>query len=143
MRQEKSQGFLVLEVLIAGLILTASIASAMYIFQMGFDHMERVNKVNLLSSKLLQAGSLFKIIELERQSGTEDLGDGVMMKWISHLVASNNHAAPETIFSRSVAVRKNSTHNLFLYKVDFILEFKGLTREYHINVFRSRPLYWR
>ena|SRR5271157_3215469 len=143
MRKENSRGFLVLEVLIAGLILTASIASAMYMFQMGFDHMERVNNVNLLSSKLLQAGSLLKIIELERQSGTVDLGDGVMMKWISHLVASNNHAAPETNSSRSAAVRKNSLHDLFLYKVDFFLEFKGSMREYHINVFRSRPLYWR
>ena len=43
MKKEKSRGFLVLEVLIAGLILTASIASAMYLFRMGFDHMERVN----------------------------------------------------------------------------------------------------
>jgi hypothetical protein len=91
----------------------------------------------------LQAGSLLKIIELERQSGTEDLGDGVMMKWISHLVESNNHAAPETNSSRSAVVRKNSLHDLFLYKVDFFLEFKGSMREYHINVFRSRPLYWR
>ena len=90
MRGKNSRGFLVLEVLIAGLILTASIASAMYLFRMGFDHMERVNNVNLLSAKLLQAGSLLKIMELERQSGTEELGDGVIMKWEAHLIARNN-----------------------------------------------------
>lgn len=143
MRRENSRGFLVLEVLIAGLILTASIASAMYLFRMGFDHMERVNKVNLLSAKLLQAGSLLKIVELERHSGTEDLGDGVIMKWKSHLVARNNQSGPETNSSSGVAVKRNYSHDLFLYRVDFLLELKGSMREYHINVFRSRPLYWR
>ena len=143
MKGENSQGFLVLEVLIAGLILTASIASAMYLFRMGFDHMERVNKVNLLSAKLLQAGSLLKIVELERHSGTEDLGDGVIMKWESHLVARNNQKGSGTNSSSDVAVKRNFSHDLFIYKVDFLLEFKGAIREYHINVFRSRPLYWR
>ena len=143
MKKEKSRGFLVLEVLIAGLILTASIASAMYLFRMGFDHMDRVNKVNLLSAKLLQAGSLLKIVELERHSGTEDLGDGVIMKWESHLVARNNQTGSGTNSSSGVAVKRNFSHDLFLYKVDFLLEFKGSMREYHINVFRSRPLYWR
>lgn len=143
MRGKNSRGFLVLEVLIAGLILTASIASAMYLFRMGFDHMERVNNVNLLSAKLLQAGSLLKIMELERQSGAEDLGDGVMMKWEAHLIARNNQNEPGTNSFSGVAVKRNSSHDLFLYRVDFLLEFKGSMRGYHINVFRSRPLYWR
>jgi Tfp pilus assembly protein PilV len=143
MRGKNSRGFLVLEVLIAGLILTASIASAMYLFRMGFDHMERVNNVNLLSAKLLQAGSLLKIMELERQSGTEELGDGVIMKWEAHLIARNNQNEPGTNSFSVVAVKRNSSHDLFLYRVEFLLEFKGSMREYHINVFRSRPLYWR
>ncbi|MGD0280597.1 MAG: hypothetical protein ABSC11_15020, partial [Smithella sp.] len=125
------------------LILTASIASAMYMFQMGFDHMERVNNVNLLSSKLLQAGSLLKITELERQSGTEDLGDGVMMKWEANLLARNNQVGSDTNSLSGVAVKRNFSHDIFLYRVKFLLEFKGSMREYHINVFRSRPLYWR
>jgi hypothetical protein len=143
MRQVNSRGFLVLEVLIAGLILTASIASAMYLFRMGLDHMERVNQVNLLSAKLLQAGSLLKIIELERQSGTEDLGDGVIMKWEAHLLARNNTAREGMTYSSGVTAKRNSSHDLFLYRVDFRLEFQGSMREYHIHVFRSRPLYWR
>jgi hypothetical protein len=143
MKGENSRGFLVLEVLIAGLILTASIASAMYLFRMGFDHMERVNNVNLLSAKLLQAGSLLKIAELDKYSGTEDLGDGVIMKWESHLIARNNQAGAGTSFLSGVTVKRNYEHDLFLYKVDLLLEFQGSTREYHINVFRSRPLYWR
>src|SRR5208283_1792068 len=129
MRGKNSRGFLVLEVLIAGLILTASIAAAMYLFRMGFDHMERVNNVNLLSAKLLQAGSLLKIIELERQSGTEDLGDGVIMKWKSHLVARNNQVKLGTTSLSDVAVKRNYEHDLFLYRIDFLLEFKGSIRE--------------
>lgn len=120
MRRENSRGFLVLEVLIAGLILTASIASAMYLFRMGFDHMERVNRVNLLSAKLLQAGSLLKIMELERQSGTEDLGDGVIMKWEAHLIARNNQAGSGTNSFGGVAVKRKFLHDLFLYRVDFL-----------------------
>ncbi|HVO67146.1 MAG TPA: hypothetical protein VMT12_11730 [Syntrophales bacterium] len=143
MRGDDSRGFLVLEVLIAGLILTASIAAAMYLFRVGFNHMERVNQVNLLSAKLLQAGSLLKIIELERQSGTEDMGDGVIMKWVSHLLAQNNRDRSGTASASGVMVRRNLSHDLFLYRVDFVLEFKKSIREYHIHVFRSRPLSWR
>jgi hypothetical protein len=54
---------------------------------MGFSHMERVNQVNLLSAKLLQAGSFLKIVELEKMSGSEDLGDGVTMKWAFQLLS--------------------------------------------------------
>jgi hypothetical protein len=92
---------------------------------------------------LLQAGSLLKIVELERQIGTEDLGDGVIMKWESHLIARNNQAGLGTNSSSAIAVKRNFEHDLFLYRVDFLLELKGSIREYHINVFRSRPLYWR
>ena len=41
------KGFLVLEVLIAGLILTASIAASMYLFKMGFANLERANNSNV------------------------------------------------------------------------------------------------
>jgi hypothetical protein len=143
MRGEDSRGFLVLEVLIAGLILTASIASAMYLFRMGFDHMERVNRVNLLSAKLLQAGSLLKIIELEKQSGTEDMGDGVNMKWQARLLASDKQIERGNVSPGGVVVTQNYSHDLFLYRVDFLLDYKGSTREYSIHVFRSRSLYRR
>lgn len=138
MRQVNSRGFLVLEVLIAGFILTASIASAMYLFRMGLEHMERVNRVNLLSAKLLQAGSLLKIMELDKQSGVEDLGDGVIMKWEAHLLARHKPVTSETAFTG----KRNFLHDLFLYRVDFRLVFKESSREYHVHVFRSRPLFW-
>jgi hypothetical protein len=143
MKRVDSRGFLVLEVLIAGLILTASIASAMYLFRMGFAHMERVNYVNLLSAKLLQAGSLLKIIELERQAGMEEMGDGVIMKWKSHLLARNEPIGSGATSFSGLSGKESPLHDLFLYQVDFILELKGSVKEYHVHVFRSRPLFWR
>jgi hypothetical protein len=143
MRGVDSRGFLVLEVLIAGLILTASIASAMYLFRIGFTNMERVNRVNLLSAKLLQAGNFFKIVEFERRAGTEDLGDGVIMKWKAQLIARNNTGASGTISHGEGFVGENPFHELFLYKVDLMMEYQGLLREYQIHVFRFRPLFWR
>jgi hypothetical protein len=143
MRGVDSRGFLVLEVLIAGLILTASIASAMYLFRIGFTNMDRVNRVNLLSAKLLQAGSLLKILDLERQAGTEELGEGVIMKWNAHLLGRNNEFGSGTALHGELSVKNNSMHDLFLYRVDLIMEYQGLFKEYHIHVFRSRPLFWK
>lgn len=135
-------GFLVLEVLIAGLILTASIGASMMLFRSGIENMERINRVNLISSKLLQAGAHLKIMDLEKKSGVEDLGDGVMMEWKAKIVATDKpsaDAAPEA----SEAARRNYSHDLFLYRVDFHLNYMGSTDEYSVDVFRSRSLYRR
>ena len=140
MKGVNAGGFLVLEVLIAGLILTASIASAMILFKTGFERLEKINEVNLLSSKLLQAGSELKVIELDRQNGTEDIGDGVTMKWQARLAARDKSAAARSSPASATATRGNLLHDLFLYRVDFDLEYKGLVRDYHVYVFRSRPL---
>ena len=39
MKISHQRGFLVLEILIAGLILTASIAATMYLFRMGYEYL--------------------------------------------------------------------------------------------------------
>jgi Tfp pilus assembly protein PilV len=48
-RVNQPKGFLVLEILIAGLILTASIAATMYLFRVGTLYLEKVNQSNMLS----------------------------------------------------------------------------------------------
>lgn len=136
-------GFLLLEVLIAGLILTASVASAMYMFRSGFENLERAERANLLSAKLLQAGSYLKIVELEKLSGAGDLGDGVTIKWTSRLLA-RPRGERYTISSQGKGFERMSyLHDLFLYRVDFSLDYQGAARDYCINVFRSRPHTWR
>jgi len=63
----KTGGFLVLEILIAGLILTSGIAATMYLFRMGFEHLERAKISNTLSAKLIQASGLIRTLDLQKK----------------------------------------------------------------------------
>lgn len=134
LKRNSAKGFLVLEILIAGLILTSSIAATMYLFRMGSLYLEKANQSNVLSSKLVQASSLFKILELEKSMGTEDMGEGVRMRWKSQLVAS---AKPQIGEGEDALP---SLHELMLYRVDFDLSYQDAVRTYKIHVFRSKRL---
>ncbi len=131
-RREK--GFIVIEILIAGLILTASIAATMYLFRMGFEHLERANQSNVLASKLTQATGLIQTLELQKKSGEEDIGEGINLKWEARLLGSSKPTRGEADFPVP------SLHELMLYRVDFSLRYKGMYREYQIHVFRFQPL---
>lgn len=130
-----ANGFIVLEILIAGLILTGSIAATMYLFRMGFDYLQKANDSNLLSAKLTQATGLIRTLDLKKESGEEDVGEGVILKWKARLLGS---AKPIRGVGESAIP---SLHELHLYRVDFSLNYRGMIREYQINVFRSKPLY--
>ena len=123
-----------MEILIAGLILTASIAASMYLFQLGYGYLEKTRKSNILSAKLIQAHSLIKTLSLDRKSGTEDLGDGVILKWEAKLLSSSRPIFGEGEFT------VQSLHELFISQVDFTIQYKDLIRDYRINVFRYKPL---
>ncbi len=132
MKKQQEKGFLVLEILIAGLILTASIAATMYLFQLGYGYLEKTRLSNVLSSKLIQAGGLFKTLELDRESGTEDIGDGVKLKWKSQLLGTS---IPKSGGNESAS---QSAYELFIYRVDFTMLYQGMDRDYQINVFRYK-----
>lgn len=132
---ENQGGFLVLEILIAGMILTASIAATMYLFRVGFEHLGRAGTTNTLSSKLPQAVNLLKSIDMSAREGAEDIGDGVTLRWRAELLAK--HVPPQPVDEMSTV----GVHELFLYHVNFELYFKDQKKEYELNVFRSRPTY--
>jgi len=134
MTRTRYDGFIVLEILIAGLILTASIAATMYLFRMGFDYLERANQSNLLSSKLTQATGLIRTLDMQKNSGEEDIGEGVTLKWEARLLGASKPIKGEAEFAIP------SLHELFLYRVNFSLNYKGIIREYQLNVFRYKPL---
>jgi len=134
MKNQSKRGFIVLEVLISGLILTASIAATMYLFRMGFDYLDRAKESNILSSKLTQATGIIRTLEMQKNSGLEDLGDGVTLKWVARLLEVSRPIKGSGEFSIP------SIHELFLYRVDFSLNYKGIVREYQANVFRYKPL---
>jgi hypothetical protein len=135
MTRTRCKGFIVVEILIAGLILTSSIAATMYLFRMGFDHLERANQSNVLSSKLTQATGLIRTLDFQKDSGEEDLGDDVTLKWKSQLLGSSKPIKGED------EMTIQSIHELLLYRVDFSLQYKGNIRGYRINAFRYKPLY--
>ena len=134
MRNHQKEGFIVIEIMIAGLILTASIAATMYLFRMGFDYLERANQSNVLSSKLTQATGLIRTLDMQRKSGEEDLGEGVTLKWEARLLGSSRPVKGQ---AESTVV---SAHELRLYRVLFSLDYKGTVQEYKINVFRYKPI---
>ncbi len=134
MRNHQKEGFIVVEIMIAGLILTASIAATMYLFRMGFDYLERANQSNVLSSKLTQATGLIRTLDMEKKSGEEDLGEGVTLKWDARLLDASRPVRGQAEFAII------SIHELFLYRVLFSLNYKGIVQEYKVNVFRYKPL---
>ena len=132
MKNEK--GFLVLEMLVAGVILTASVAAAMYLFRIGADNLARVNSSNLLSAKLPQAVSLIRGLDLHKPSGAEELGDGVSLKWESRLIE-------QLIPGQADGRIASAANELYLFRVEFSLEYEDrLKREYSIHVFRHKSL---
>ena len=134
MRNHQKKGFIVIDIMIAGLILTASIAATMYLFRMGFDYLERANQSNVLSSKLTQATGLIRTLDMQTKSGQEDLGEGVTLKWEARLLDSSRPIKGKAEFTIP------SMHELFLYRVLFSLNYNGIVQEYKINVFRYKPL---
>ena len=134
LKDHRKKGFIVVEILIAGLILTSSIAATMYLFRMGFDYLERANQSNVLSSKLTQATGLIRTLDFQKDSGEEEIGEEILLKWKSKLLGSSKPIRGEGEMTLS------SLHELLLYRVDFSLQYKESIREYQINVFRYKPL---
>ena len=132
MKRDAQRGFLVLEILIAGLILTSSIAATMYLFRVGYVYLEKANKSNILSSKVIEAAGLLKALDMEEKSGEEDMGNGVTLQWEARLLRRTNPFAQ----GGELAVR--SSHEISLYRVQLRLSYMDAVREYQVNAFRSK-----
>ncbi|MDI6889838.1 MAG: hypothetical protein QMC83_02705 [Thermodesulfovibrionales bacterium] len=130
----ENKGFLVIEILIAGLILTASIAATMYLFRVGFQHLGRADVSNILSSKLSQSINLIKTFDLEKKSGIEDIGDGVTLAWEARLLNSTR----PVMYTAEGSIP--SPHELYLYRVSFQLIYKDAKRDYETNIFSYKRL---
>jgi hypothetical protein len=135
MRKTGNKGFLVLDVLIAGVVLASCIAATMYLFRVGFESLERVNRLNVLSQKALHSADLLKTLIYERPSGQEDLGEGVTLQWESTLVAQNKPVIKGGELSLVVHL-----HETMLYRIKFSLNRDGYEKSYEELVFRFKPL---
>ena len=127
------KGSITIDVLIAGMILTAGIAASMYLFKLGFQYLEKANTVNIIALKVSQTPALLRTLDLSEESGIEDLGDGVTLEWTSKLIAKSR---PE----RLAEVKIPSMYELYLYEVTLKFIYKNKIRTYKINVFRSKQV---
>lgn len=134
MTRTRCRGFIVLDILIASLILTSSIAATMYLFRMGFDYLERANQSNVLSSKLTQATGLIRTLDLQKSPGEEEVGEGVTLKWQARLLGASRPVKGEGEFAIP------PLQEILLYRVDFSLKYNEIVREYQVNVFRYKTL---
>ncbi|MBF0486611.1 MAG: hypothetical protein HQK98_00485 [Nitrospirae bacterium] len=123
-------GFLVIEILIAGLILTASIASTMYLFRIGFQSLARVRDSNIISSKVPEAINYLRAFAIKAAQGTESLGDGVDISWKTEL---------ERKGTPSILINTTTQYDIYLYRVDFTLTYDTLTRDYRVVLFKYKP----
>ena len=124
-----SKGFLLVDTLIAGLIITASIAATMYLFRVGFESLGRANDANLLSSKVPTMVQMARLADPSQGEGKEDLGDGVLARWQIMLV-SHRKMQVEQEAGIVGAIETD------LYKVTFTLSYKGALRTYEIFTLR-------
>lgn len=131
-RLKGNKGFLLIEILIAGIIITASIAATMSLFRVGYQHLGRVNVSNKLSSKLAQSVSFLKAIDPEKKEGIEELGDGVTLVWESKVL---EHVK---LMNVTFGETSPSNHELFLYKMDFQLVYNEVERDYELNILRHK-----
>ncbi|MBF0320803.1 MAG: hypothetical protein HQL01_13475 [Nitrospirae bacterium] len=122
-------GFLVIEILIAGLILTASIASTMYLFRIGLESLQRVKESNIIASKVPQAINYLKASAIKDAHGSESLGDGVSVSWDTEL---ERHGTP------SILINTSTQYDIYLYRVNFKLTYNTLKRDYQVVLFKYK-----
>ena len=136
MKEKREEGgFLVLEILIAGLVLTASIAVTMYMFRLGYGYLDQTRKSNEISSMLIQAAGFIKTLDLDRQSGTEEIDNNVKLTWKAKLLSKSRPSYGQA------ESQVQSPHELWIYQVNFTLQYKEALKDYQTNVFKYKPLY--
>lgn len=134
MLRNNNRGFITIDILIAGVILTAGIAASAYLFRVGFDYLDRANKANTLALKISQTPALLRTLDLDKESGKEDLGDGVTLNWTAKLFSKTR---PSNV---SGETPMPSMHEFYLYEVNLTYQYKDLSKSYKVNVFRSKSL---
>ncbi len=125
-KAKSKKGFLLVELLISGVILASCIAAAMYLFKIGYQNLDRAEKVYLVYSKLPLAINHIKVSS--EKEGSLDLGDGVKLIWNSDLLA------------KGLAKGQNGSmevpFKISLYRVNLTLKRKDDEKRYTLIVLK-------
>jgi hypothetical protein len=139
-----AKGFILLDIIIASLILTAAVAASMYLFRIGFKELEQANTIAKISSKIPQAVSYLKIVDFNKEPiGEESLGQ-VKLNWKAKLTSKTRINTPKNLMfgPMGMASAGNSQlpYELYLYHVDFFLSYKNYKNPYHIDILKYKYL---
>ncbi|MBF0518436.1 MAG: hypothetical protein HQK92_01785 [Nitrospirae bacterium] len=126
-KQLTNKGFLVIEILISGLILTASIAASMYLFRIGYESLSRARDSNMISAKMPEIIDFLKNSDLVETKTSVDMGDDVILTW---------RATPIRQGKPSLIINPIKDYSLTLYRIEFGVTYNRLGREYILNVLR-------
>jgi hypothetical protein len=121
-----SKGFLLVELLIAGVIITSAIAASYYMVRNGLVYIDKIEKSNVIQSKLPFVFNFLKSVEL--MEGVYTFSDGTDLKWKFILV---NKSRPQINIDE---INLYSNFEIYLYKVEFTLNYKGLDRTYFVFI---------
>ncbi len=137
------RGFILLDIIIASLILTAAVAASMYLFRIGFKELEHANTVAKIASKIPQAVSYLKTIDFNKEpTGKEKLGQ-VSLSWKAKLTSKTRINTPKNMLPGPLSIAASSTalpYELYLYHVDFFLSYKNYKNPYHIDILKYKYL---
>jgi hypothetical protein len=119
---KKAKGFILIEILISGVILALSVASAMYLFKIGYENIGRADDIYIIHSKFPLALNIIKSNLPDKKYGKEFLGDGVELNWKSEPISR-------------VALKSNEQNfYVYLFKVHFRLLYKEQEKAYEVFI---------
>ncbi len=138
------RGFILIDIIIASLILTAAVAATMYLFRIGFKELEQANTVSKIVSKIPQAVSYLKTVDFKTEpQGDENLGE-VKLSWNAKLTNTsqiNTMKNPLLMGPMAMSAQKQQLpYKLYLYHVDFYLTYKSYKDHYKIDILKYKYL---
>jgi hypothetical protein len=119
---KKIKGFILIEILLSGVILALSVASAMYLFKIGYENIGRADEIYILHSKIPLAYNIIKASLPDRKYGKEFLGDEVELNWRADLI------------SRVTLKSNEQNFYVYLFKVNFRLLYKEQEKAYEVYI---------
>jgi hypothetical protein len=119
---KKAKGLILIEILLSGVILALSVASAMYLFKIGYENIGRADEIYILHSKIPLAYNIIKASLPDRKYGKEFLGDEVELDWRADLI------------SRVTLKSLDQSFNVYLFKVKFRLLYKEQEKAYEVYI---------
>ncbi|KJR40402.1 hypothetical protein MCHI_003694 [Candidatus Magnetoovum chiemensis] len=126
---KNDRGFLVIEILICGLILTSSIAATMYLFRVGYEALDKAEASNVIASKVPQAINILRSSDFKTAKSKIDLGDNTEMLWKAKNIGSDN-------FRKYTLTQGTNKFDIYLYEIAFSISYKTIKKEYTLNVFK-------